>query len=164
MSSITSEQFRNMKKRGRVNANRSTNASGVKFDSDTERWFYEVLTLLGHEFQFQVKYVLIGPTIPKNKKVLLFTDRCAEAVTLTVDFVFEKDGITYIVDTKGDKKRAKVESRLKYDILKHRLAEQGLASKTRLLFVGTSEVLNMCKAAKVSETLFWELFSKVKER
>ena len=153
-----------MKKRGgKVIANRSE-VGGIKFDSDTERYFHGALTLVGQPFEFQVKYVLFGPTIPKSKKVLLFTDRCAEAVTLTVDFVFVRDGITYIVDTKGDKKRAKVESRLKYDILKHRLAEQGKQHNTRILFIGTKEVQNLCKVIHVSKDLFWELFSKVKER
>jgi len=150
-------------------SNRSKNESGVKFDSDTERHFYEALTKLGHPFQFQVEHMLVGPAIHKERPgkknpVALFLDRGAEAVTLTVDFELEKDGIHYILDTKGSKRHATTVSYLKYDILKHKIAAAGKAEKTRILFINAQEVMALAKAAAFAPDLFWELFFKIKER
>lgn len=150
-------------------ANRSKSESGVKFDSDTERYFYEALKRLDYPFEFQVTFELIGPAIHKERPgkkdpVLLFIDRGAEAVTLTVDFILEKDGIRYILDTKGSKKWTKVESRLKYDILKHQIARDGKAKTTRLLFIDAAEVTALSKAAAFAPELFWDIFHKIKER
>lgn len=148
---------------------RSHNDAGVKFDSDTERHFYEALVKLGHPFQFQVKYMLIGPTIHKERPdkknpIALFRDRGAEAVTLTVDFELEKDGIHYILDTKGSKRHATTVSYLKYDILKHKIAGEGRAETTRILFINAQEVMALAKAAAFAPDMFWELFFKIKER
>lgn len=173
MSSLISvEDYRALIKKGkckRPRSNRSKNEFGVKFDSDTERDFYIGLTRAGIPFEFQVTFELVGPAIHKERPgkkdpVLLFKDRGAEAVTLTVDFIASHDGIKYILDTKGDKKLAMATSKLKYDILKHQIAREGGARTTRILFISASEVATLVKAMVFAPALFWEMLSKINER
>ena len=64
---------------------------GVKFDSQLERYMYEILKGAGVHFDFQVEYVL-------QEKFRYGTD-AIRAITLTVDFVLT--GKNMIIDTKG---------------------------------------------------------------
>lgn len=165
------DEFRKLvaKKKGPPQSRKSKNEYGVKFDSIPERLFYEALVQMNQPFDFQVHVELIGPTIPKEspqKKnpILLFKDRCAEAVTLTIDFVFYRDGVKYIVDVKGEKKLAKRDSKMRYDILKHQIHAKGESRTTRVLFVSDAEVRALSKAAFYAPQRFWEMFLKIKER
>lgn len=169
-STLSIQEFRNLssKKRSKSHSRRSVDENGVKYDSETERDFHAILTRIGVVFEFQKQYVLFGPTIPKgykdkSGKFLLFEDRCAEAVTLTVDFEFTIGGIRYIVDTKGSKDHITTVSKLKYDILKHRLHAAGESRTTKILFVSKAEVKVLGKATVVPE-VFWAKFKTLKER
>lgn len=169
-STLSIQEFRSLssKKRAKPRSKRSVDENGVKYDSDTERDFYAILTRLGVDFEFQKEYVLFGPTIPKGTKdklgpMKLFEDRCAESVTLTVDFEFTVGGIRYIVDTKGSKAHITTVSKLKYDILKHQLHAAGQSRHTKILFVSKAEVKALTSAS-IKPDLFWSKFKTLKER
>lgn len=144
-------------------------SDGTVCDSKTEMTFYETLKRLGLDFRFQVKVELVGPAIHKATakevdKLPLFQDRGAEAIGLKVDFVFDHDGITYYVDTKGAKAFTRRDSKMRYDMLKHKLYHDGQATKSRILFIEDSEVKTLAKYAAYLPGEFWLAFSKIKER
>lgn len=164
-------EFKNLSKnkRGRPEAKRCLNVDGTMCDSVTERDFYNMLKSMGLDFQFQHEIMLIGPTRPREPKtkknpVPLFVDRCAEAVTMKVDFVLAHDGITYYLDTKGSKKHVKEASKMRYDMLKHKLDGEGLADVSRVLFISRKEVDELCQYAQFDRTNFWNKFKTIKER
>ena len=152
-------------------AQRCTNADGVKFDSKTEMHFHAALTAMGVDFQFQVKEELIGPAVHKpktqNEKFLLLPllkDRGVEAICLTIDFVFVREGITYYVDTKGSKSHVKRDSKLRYEIWKHILVLRGRATTSRILFISAAEVKTLGERAAYLKSEFWPCFDQIKER
>lgn len=141
----------------------------MKFDSNLERDFYNMLTDLEIKFQFQVEIELVGPALHKEKPgkqnpVLLLLDRGAEAVSMKVDFVFEKDGVTYYIDTKGSKKHVRRDSKMRYDMLKHKLHNEGRAMVSRVLFIDTEEVTALAQYANWDRANFWNKFRTIKER
>ncbi len=70
-------------------------AYGLKFDSKLEKYAFDQFKAFGLEFEFQKKYIL------QEKFRDKLTDKMIRAITLTVDFVFDINGIPYYVDTKG---------------------------------------------------------------
>lgn len=92
--------------------NKKITVNGVKFDSKLEHFCYGYLDLIGADFDFQKKIVLIDKFRFNNKGV--------RATTLTVDFVVRKNEYTYYVDTKGF---ATEVSKLKYKMLRHKLKD-----------------------------------------
>lgn len=126
---------------------------GIEFDSTTEYNFYEILKKIGIEFEYQYVFYLTGETHPKSKKILLLNGSCASAVKLIADFIFKLDGITYIVDTKGVKESTTAYSILKYNLLKHRIIEQGEANETQIKFVYSKDVNNLSKISNGTNAL-----------
>lgn len=151
-------------------AQRCTNADGVKFDSKTEMHFYAALTAMGVEFKFQVKEVLMGPAVhrPQSQKLRdqnpLLRDRGIESICLTIDFVFERGGVTYYVDTKGSKQHVKRDSKLRYEIWKRILFIRGDAPTSRILFISAAEVKTLGERAAYLKSEFWQVFDQIKER
>lgn len=73
------------------NATKSTNADGVSFDSNLERYMYDLLTGAKVHFEFQKKYTL--------QQGFKYRDETIRPITLTVDFFL---GTRHIIcDTKG---------------------------------------------------------------
>ena len=136
---------------------------GLEFDSTAEYDFYEILKRIGIEFEYQYLFNLTGETQYKSKKILLLNGSSASCVTLTVDFIFKLNGITYIVDTKGSKESTTAYSKLKYNLLKHRIIEQGEANETQIKFVYAKDVLSLNKITWGLYALknFVEYFSKL---
>jgi len=156
-------------KRGRPEAKRCVNVDGTMCDSVTERDFYNMLKSMGIDFRFQHEIMLVGPARHREHKskknpLPLFADRGAEAVTMKVDFMFLHEGITYYLDTKGSKKHVKEVSKLKYDMLKHKLDGEGLADVSRVLFISRKEVDELCQYAQFDRVNFWNKFKTIKER
>lgn len=92
------------------NAVKSTNAEGVKFDSNLEKHMYGLLKATRIYFNFQVPYVL-------QEKFAYGTENI-RAITLTVDFFLP--GKNMIIDTKG---WANDRAPLKYKMLKKHLVD-----------------------------------------
>ena len=93
--------------------NRKLVIDGVKFDSKLEHYCYGYLKLIGVDFDFQHKVILIDK--------FRFNNTGVRATTLTVDFVVRKGENTYYVDTKGF---ATEVSKLKYKMLRHKLKDE----------------------------------------
>jgi protein associated with RNAse G/E len=93
--------------------NKKTIVNGVKFDSKLEQYCHGYLQLIGADFDFQHKVILVDK--------FRFNDKGIRATTLTVDFVVRKDGKTIYVDTKGF---ATEVAKLKYKLLKHKLKDE----------------------------------------
>ncbi len=113
---------------------------GIPFDSQTEGRFYSLLKRLGiaHIIQFDVQFHKVRP---KDRKVPLLKDCCAESVTLYVDFVFTIDGMTHYVDVKGAKESVQAKSKLKYALLKHHLFDEGLSMTSQIRFVYAKDIV-----------------------
>jgi len=167
--------------KNRLQAIRSAAIDGTMCDSQTERDMYNAFLRMGVDFEFQKEIILAGPTIPKvasKKEILLqplFADRCAESVTMTVDFVLKRTNpkvrglvyngeMTYYCDAKGSKEHSKTVSRLKYDLLKHKLYREGLSHCSRVIFVEAAEVKRLLNYAAYDPKGFWEIFDQIKER
>lgn len=150
-----------------------TTPDGIKCASITEGHFHMALTKIEIPFIFQHKIELYGPAVhrPSSQKerarLPLIRDRGIEAICLTVDFVFEYGGITYYCDTKGSKKHVQRDSKMRYDMLKRKLYNEGLGETTRVLFISAAEVKTLSQLAsygKQTETHFWNAFLQIKER
>lgn len=74
--------------------NRKVHADGKVFDSKLEHYCYSMLKILKVEFKWQYKYQL-QPSFTD------YTGKKIRAVNIIIDFVIEKNGILYIIDTKG---------------------------------------------------------------
>ena len=120
-------------------------AYGLVFDSTTEYSFYNILQRCGIQFEYQYKFALTGETVGKTKKVLLLNGSGATEVNLIADFVFQIGGVTYIADTKGSKESTTAYSKLKYNLLKHKILEQGEGNETQIKFVYAKDVNNLSK-------------------
>jgi len=151
-------------------AQKFTTPYGVACDSITEGHFHMALTALGWPFIYQHKIELMGPAVhrpssPKERaRLILLRDRGIEAICLTVDFVLERDGITYYLDTKGSKQHVKRDSKMRYDMLKMRLYLNGEAETSRVLFISTAEVATLGRYAAYDKLNFWKAFDQIKER
>lgn len=84
---------------------------GLKFDSRLELFFYELCLSNKLDFDFQVLYEL-HPSFKYQGKTV-------RAMTLTVDFDFQKHGKNVIVDTKGFQRN---DNKLKWKLLKWHLS------------------------------------------
>ena len=93
--------------------NKKTIVNGVKFDSKLEQYMYGYLELVGADFDFQKKIILVDK--------FRFNDKGIRATTLTVDFVVRSNGKTLYVDTKGF---ATEVAKLKYKLLRHQLKDE----------------------------------------
>lgn len=150
-------------------AKRCQASDGTWCDSVTERDLYHAFQRMEIPFQFQVEKMLVGPAVhralPKHRQSLpLLRDRGAEAITMTIDFVFEKDGIEFFVDSKGSKGHVKRDSKLRYDMLKHQLINAEKAHCTRIIFISTLEVNRLAQYAAYEPKNFWIMFDQLKER
>lgn len=74
-----------------MNATKSVNDEGIKFDSNLERYMYGLLKGAGIDFDFQVEYVL--------QEKFRYNSEAVRAITLTVDFLLSTRNV--IIDTKG---------------------------------------------------------------
>ena len=164
-----------------LQAIRSAAIDGVMCDSQAERDMYNALKKMGIPFEFQKTIILAGPAVHKvasqKQRLLqpLFADRGAEAVTMDVDFVFTRTNpkvhgvvyngeITYYCDAKGDKDYTKAISRLKYDLLKHKLHNEGLSFCSRVVFVEAKDIKRLQQYAAYDPMGFWDIFDQIKER
>lgn len=131
---------------------------GIKYDSGTEMIMYDALTNVGIPFEFQHR-VDINKTVYKDTKVPLLKDGGASGIHMVVDFVLEKDGITYYIDTKGSIEYATATSRLKYNFLKHKLYSDGKAHTTAIVWIDYKQTKNLLKLSKIKATTnFWDYF------
>ena len=89
-------------------------AYGLKFESQLEKYAYDVFTEIGIPFEFQKKYLLQEPF--KNP-----SGNTIKRITLKVDFVTENNGKIYFIDTKG---RFTEVSKIKYKILSYNHRKQ----------------------------------------
>lgn len=92
------------------NAVKSTNAEGIKFDSNLEKHMYNLLKGAHIYFNFQVPYVL--------QEKFTYGIENIRTITLTVDFFLP--GKNMIIDTKG---WANDRAPLKYKMLKKHLVD-----------------------------------------
>jgi protein associated with RNAse G/E len=93
--------------------NKKIVVNGVKFDSKLEYYCHGYLELVGIDFDFQYKIVLVDK--------FRFNDKGIRAITMIVDFVVRKDGKTIYVDTKGFPTET---SKIKYKLLKDKLKDE----------------------------------------
>jgi len=96
-----------------LNATKSVNDEGVKFDSSLERHMYDRLKAAKIDFQFQVEYLL--------QEKFRYNGEAVRAITLTVDFVLSPGFGNLIIDTKG---WANDVSPLKHKMLKWHLFKE----------------------------------------
>jgi protein associated with RNAse G/E len=93
--------------------NKKTIVNGIKFDSKLEQYCHGYFTLIGVDFDFQYKVILVDK--------FRFNDKGVRAITLTVDFVVRKGTQTIYVDTKGF---ATEVAKIKYKLLKDKLKDE----------------------------------------
>jgi protein associated with RNAse G/E len=93
--------------------NKKIIVNGIKFDSKLEHYFHGYLSLIGVDFDFQYKIILVDK--------FRFNEKAVRATTLTVDFVVRKDGKTIYVDTKGF---ATEVAKIKYKLLRDKLKDE----------------------------------------
>ncbi len=70
--------------------------------------------------------------------------------------------MTYYCDAKGSKEHSKTVSRLKYDLLKHKLYREGLSHCSRVVFIEATEVKRLLNYAAYDPKGFWEIFENKK--
>lgn len=92
--------------------NKQLEIDNIKFDSKLELYCYNMLKQVGLSFEFQKKIVLF--------EGFKYRGQAIREIALIVDFVLERKGVTYYIDTKGF---ATDVSTLKYKILKFKLKE-----------------------------------------
>jgi protein associated with RNAse G/E len=83
-----------------------------KFDSKLEMYCFNMMKQMGIDFKFQDKIVLV--------EAFRYNGQAIREIALIVDFVLERNGVTYYIDTKGF---ATDTSTMKYKMLKHRLKD-----------------------------------------
>jgi hypothetical protein len=93
--------------------NKKKVVDGVKFDSELEMHFYNLLKSNNLEFEFQKQIPLV--------EGFRFHGKWIRPITLIVDFVITKDNKKIYVDTKG---MATEVSKIKYKMLKFSLMDQ----------------------------------------
>jgi protein associated with RNAse G/E len=93
--------------------NKKIVVNGVKFDSKLEYHCHGYLRLIGVDFDFQHKVILVDK--------FRFNDKGVRAITMLVDFVVRKNGKTYYVDTKGFPTEV---AKIKYKLLKDKLKDE----------------------------------------
>lgn len=91
---------------------------------------YKGLEGLKLDFEFQKSIWLFDKLHSKNKKIPLLQLKGATRIKITVDFFFHYKGIDYYVDTKGMITEG---AALRFNILRHRLVEQGKLNSQILL-------------------------------
>ena len=95
--------------KNRKYGNKKYEFNGVKFDSKLELFFYNRLTELGIEFEFQIPITL--------QEKFRFKNEAIREIGMRLDFkVFRNDKI-YMVDTKGF---ATADAKIKYKMLKYK--------------------------------------------
>lgn len=112
------------------NAVKSTNAEGVKFDSNLERHMYGLLKGARIYFNFQVPYVL-------QEKFAYGTENI-RAITLTVDFFLP--GKNMIIDTKGMQTQ---QGTMRYKMLKKHLVDTQLDNLPVIELPATKDECNL---------------------
>jgi hypothetical protein len=141
---------------------RKPTVGNVKFRSNIEKEFYLALRKMRIEFDYEPRYDLSGPSVHKNKKVRLISNRGADQVYMTVDFRFIVSGITYIVDCKGARETDRDKSKVKYLLLKHKLLNDGLGETTEIRWIYTKQIHKLCQLAAYAPQEFWAEFLKIK--
>lgn len=111
--------------------------NGLKFDSKRELRMYQGLRAIKMNFEFQKKIWLFDTLHSKNVKIPLLATKGANRIKITVDFFFHYKGIDYYVDTKGVITET---AALRFNILRHRLCEQGKLNSVILLPSTNKEV------------------------
>ena len=86
-------------------------ADGVKFDSQLEKYLYDLLKGAGIAFEFQKTYVL--------QEKFRYAGKAIRSVTLTVDFFLPGHGL--IIDSKGFQTQ---QGAMRWKMLKHVLKHQ----------------------------------------
>lgn len=92
--------------------NKKTIVNGIKFDSKLEQYCHGYLKLIGSDFSFQEKIILVDK--------FRFNEKGVRAITLTVDFVIRHNEKTIYVDTKGF---ATEVAKIKYKMLKNKFKD-----------------------------------------
>lgn len=134
----------------------------MKFRSQTEKYFHDALHKMRIPFEYEKEYTLTGPSLHKNPKVRILKGQGAHQVKMTVDFVFKLGGVTYLCDTKGTAATVEPLSKLKYNLLKHKLIEEGHGDTTEIRFIYHRQVLTLAKLA-MAPNEFWKFFLKIKQ-
>lgn len=93
--------------------NKKIIVDGIKFDSKLEHYCYDYLKLIGADFDFQYKILLI--------EKFRFNDKGVRETAMIVDFVVRANGKTLYVDTKGFPTDT---SKLKYKMLRNKLKDE----------------------------------------
>ena len=132
------------------------------FRSGTEKLFYDALMKMRIPFEYEKEYTLTGPSIHKNAKVRILKGQGANQVKMTVDFVFTLAGVTYLCDTKGTEETVEPLSKLKYNLLKHKLIAEGQGDTTEIRFIYHRQVLALSKLS-LAPNEFWKFFLKIKQ-
>lgn len=83
-----------------------------KFDSKLEMYCFNMMKQIGINFKFQDKIVLV--------ESFKYNGKAIREIALIVDFVLERNGVTYYIDTKGF---ATDTSTIKYKMLKNKLKD-----------------------------------------
>lgn len=134
---------------------------GIKFQSITEADAYSLFLRMGVSFQHQKEYVLQHP-IPKNPKVALLEDAGVHKIKCTVDFEFERDGITYIIDTKGSKEYVTERSTMAYHLLKGQIYREGRAHNTKIVMLDKQDIKRLSlMSMDLDKERFWREFLKI---
>ena len=96
------------------NANKSV-VDGVKFDSNLERYMYDLLTGAQIAFEFQKKYIL--------QEKFRYNDEAVRPITLTIDFYLPTRNM--LIDTKGiQTHEGAIKHKMLKNLLKHIHDEQ----------------------------------------
>ena len=136
---------------------------GVKYDSGTEVIMYDALTNVGIPFEFQHR-IDFNTTVYKDTELPLLKDGGATGIHMIVDFVIEKEGVTYYIDTKGSIEYATATSRLKYNFLKHKLFQDGRASSSAIVWIDYKQTKELLKLSKMKpSSTFWTYFHDIKQ-
>jgi protein associated with RNAse G/E len=93
--------------------NKKFEVNGIKFDSKLEHYCYSSLVMVKADFEFQEKVILV--------EKFRFGGSAVRAITLTVDFVVNKNGKKIYVDTKGF---ATEVAKIKYKLLKNKFKDE----------------------------------------
>jgi hypothetical protein len=146
------------KQRGRGN---SEVRDGIRYDSKTEMLMFDAFKNVGLKFEFQHRYDFTK-TVYKDTKVTLLKNGGAAGIHMVIDFVFERNGITYYVDTKGSIEHSTAVSKLKYNFLKHKLYSDGYAKNSAIVWIPYKHVVNLLKLSKIKNTAnFWAYFDSL---
>lgn len=134
---------------------------GQVFQSVTEADFYGALAATGIDFTWQAEFVFqVG--IPKDPNSILLKNSGVHKQKITVDFKFERGGITYWVDTKGDPKFADQAAINRFHRLKAALYNNALQHKCGIKLISYSQVQTLKKLALIrNKAAFWDYFDAI---